>query len=425
MSATDDAKLLDREELRKLFDLRSSYNAHSGGGYTDDPYPVWRELREQAPVHEGIVHELTGFAGPAMFQGLPFPDRPHFSAFSFEACDAAFRDGELFASAPEADGTGGDGLALMNSMLSMGGTEHRRYRALVQPSFVPAKAQWWINNWIEQTVHALIDQFVDDGHAELNVDFAAAIPVLTITGSFGIPVEQALVVRGGGGAGNPMAMFELLGPIIASRREAPQDDLISVLVEAEYTDDDGVSHRLTDEEIYGFTFLLLAAGSGTTWKQLGITLAALLQRPEVLAAVRDDRSLLRPAIEESLRWMPTDPMFSRHVTRDVDFQGVQMPKERGDAPLPGGGQPRPGSMGAPGRVRHHATAEARARVRQRSARLSGHARGARGDVGRDQRPARPAAQLATRPRRRTPGVHRDVRAGRDLDPGRVRMSETA
>ena len=326
MSATDDAKLLDREELRKLFDLRSSYNAHSGGGFTDDPYPIWRELREQAPVREGIVHQLTGFEGEAMFQGLPFPDRPHFSAFSFEACDAAFRDGELFASAPDDAGTDGDGVALMNSMLSMGGTEHRRYRALVQPSFVPAKAQWWITNWIEQTVHALIDNFVDDGAAELNVDFAAAIPVLTITGSLGIPVEQALLVRGGGGAGNPMAMFELLGPIIGSRREAPQDDLISVLVEAEYTDDDGVSHRLTDEEIYGFTFLLLAAGSGTTWKQLGITLAALLQRPEVLAGVRDDRSLLRPAIEESLRWMPTDPMFSRHVTRDAHFQGVQLPK---------------------------------------------------------------------------------------------------
>ena len=59
---------------------------------------------------------------------------------------------------------------------------------------------------------------------------------------------------------------------------------------------------------------------------MGITLAALLQRPEVLDAVRDDRSLLRPAIEESLRWMPTDPMFSRHVTRDVEFQGVHLPK---------------------------------------------------------------------------------------------------
>nr|MDT0666512.1 cytochrome P450 [Micromonospora sp. DSM 115978] len=72
--------------------------------------------------------------------------------------------------------------------------------------------------------------------------------------------------------------------------------------------------------------LLLAAGSGTTWKQMGITLTALLRRPELLAAVRGDRSLMRAAVEESLRWSPTDPMFSRFVTRDVEFHGVHLPK---------------------------------------------------------------------------------------------------
>src|SRR4029453_4491865 len=111
-------------------------------------------------------------------------------------------------------------------------------------------------------------------------------------------------------------MVEILTPIVAARRERPQDDLISVLAEAEYTDEHGVTHRLSDPEIYSFALLLLAAGSGTTWKQMGITITALLQRPDVLEAVRRDRSLLRPAIEESLRWMATDPMFSRYVTRD-------------------------------------------------------------------------------------------------------------
>jgi cytochrome P450 len=324
MSDVDNTQTLDREELRRLFDLRSSYNAHSGGGYTDDPYPRWHELREQDPVHEGIVHELTGYPGDAMFQGLPFPDRPHFSAFSFEACDAAFRDAEVFASSPDAGGPDAGDIAVMSSMLSMGGIRHRRYRALVQPSFVPAKAQWWIANWIEQTVQLLVDNLVGDGRAELNVDFAAAIPVLTITGSFGVPVNQALVIRES--LQRPMEIVQILEPIVAARREAPQDDLISVLVDAEYTDDDGVSHRLSDPEIYSFALLILAAGSGTTWKQMGITLAALLQRPDVLDAVRDDRQLLRPAIEESLRWMPTDPMFSRHVTRDVEFHGADLPE---------------------------------------------------------------------------------------------------
>ena len=85
--------------------------------------------------------------------------------------------------------------------------------------------------------------------------------------------------------------------------------------------------------------LLLAAGSGTTWKQMGITLAALLQRPHVLDAVRQDRSLLRAAIEESLRWQPTDPMFSRWVTEDIDYLRRPSARRIGTPHLPRCGQP--------------------------------------------------------------------------------------
>jgi cytochrome P450 len=319
-----DLPSLDRARIRELFDLRSNLNLAAGGDYTDDPYPIWRELRTRAAIHPGTVHALTGYAGDAAFQGLPYPERPHFSAFTYAACDAAFRNDTAFASSPTAADGSVDDVGFESSMLMMGGTKHRRYRTLVQPSFVPAKAQWWIARWIEHTVHALIDAIADEGRAELNVDFCAAIPVLTITGSFGIPVEQALDVRAS--LSNPTAMVERLAPIVAARREQPEDDLISVLVEAEITEDDGSRHRLSDPEIHSFAWLLLAAGSGTTWKQMGITLAALLQRPPVLNAVREQREHLRGAIEESLRWMPTDPMFSRFVTEDIDFHGAHLPK---------------------------------------------------------------------------------------------------
>lgn len=322
---------LDPVRIKELFDLRSGTNEHSGAAYHDDPYPVWHRLRESGPIHAGIVHELTGFDGPAFFQGLPHPERPHFSAFSYAACDAAFRDETLFVSSESAaDGLdfehGVEGAA--SSILYMNGKQHRRYRGLVQPSFVPPRAKWWMENWITGTVHALIDNFVGQGRADLNTDFCAAIPTLTITGSLGIPASQALDLRASmiPGQIDTAAFARIVGPALAARREAPGDDLLSVLVEAELTDEDGAHHRLSDAEIMSFAYLLLVAGSGTTWKQMGITLAALLARPAVLDAVRADRALMRPAVEESLRWMPTDPMFSRYVARDTEFFGTFMPR---------------------------------------------------------------------------------------------------
>jgi cytochrome P450 len=267
------------------------------------------------------VHELTGITEDYMFHGLPETDRRHFSAFSYAACDEAYRNETIFRSSPP--DAPDDGVGVQSSMLGMNGVQHRRYRALVQPSFVPGKAQWWIENWIQETVDSLIDGLMDDGRAELNVDFCASIPVLTITSSFGIPFEQALDVRAA--FGDPMKVVEMLMPIVAARRESPQDDLISVLAQAEITDEDG-THVLSDRDIYSFAMLLLMAGSGTTWKQMGITLAAILSRPALLDAIRDDRALLRNAIEESVRWDPTDPMFSRWVAEDVEFHGTRLPK---------------------------------------------------------------------------------------------------
>jgi cytochrome P450 len=310
---------LDPARIRRLFDLRSNVYATRGGAFEQDPYPAFHRLRETGPVHEGVVGPLIGYEGPAFFQGLPYPDLPHFSAFDFATCDAVFRDGETYISKPPDGG--------MNaSILYMDGAEHRRYRALVQPSFLPKRARWWIENWIERTVHALIDRIEGDGRADLNVDVFAAIPLLTITGSFGISIEDALDIReavtsDGVGLGE---FLRIVPPIITARRAERGDDLISVLVDSEVADDDGVTHTLTDDEILGFAFLLLAAGSGTTWKQLGITMLALLERPEWLTAVHDDPTLLRPVIEESLRWMPTDPMFSRFVATDTELGGVDI-----------------------------------------------------------------------------------------------------
>jgi cytochrome P450 len=317
--------VLDRDRLRSLFDLRSDVYASRGGTFDTDPYPTFQRLRETGPVHPGAPHEPLGWTGDVFFQGLPYPERPHFSAYDYQTCARVLQDDQDFVTNTPA--LPGEPQMPDAAILFMDGQRHRRYRKLVQPSFVPGKAVWWLDNWIRGTVASLIDGFAADGRADLNAEFCAPIPLLTITGSFGITIEEALDVRAAvtSDGQDTATLARLLIPTIAARRAAPTDDLISVLVQAEVTDEDGKLHRLTDEEVLAFAFLLLAAGSGTTWKQMGLTIVALLNHPRALAAAQADRAFLRGVVEESLRWMPTDPVFARFVARDCTLGGVDLP----------------------------------------------------------------------------------------------------
>jgi cytochrome P450 len=318
----------EADRFKDLYDVEKHVRATDGGILVEDPYPALAELRAQAPVHRGSTRDLLGFGAG----GLNLrPDAPVYSALSFEANDIVLRENEVFSSTFYA------GLVTQmfgRSILEMVGEEHRRYRALVQPAFSPKRAQWWIDNWIAALVDEAVSAFEHRGHAELNAELCARIPLQTITSSFGLSREEALDFReraGDGMASDPSAALarherttEMLQRVIEERRVNPQDDVITLLVQTEL-EEDGERHLLTDEEIYGFARLILTAGSGTTWRQLGILLVALLQEPALLDAARDDREVLRRAIDEVVRWEPTDPIFRRLVTRDVELCGVDVP----------------------------------------------------------------------------------------------------
>ena len=159
--------------------------------------------------------------------------------------------------------------------------------------------------------------------------------------------------------------------------------------------------------------LLLGAGSGTTWKQMGTTLTALLQRPELLEAVRDDRQLLRPAIEESLRWMPTDPMFSRWVMADTELGGVEVPAGSVVHLAIGAANRDPARWDRPDEFDITRKLRPSLGFGQGVAYLSRHARGPRRDDHSDLGAARPAAQPAAGSRCRTTALRRHVRARGD------------
>jgi cytochrome P450 len=226
------------------------------------------------------------------------------------------------------------------TILEMVGDEHRRYRALAQPAFSPKRAQWWIDNWIGALVEEAISALEHNGRAELNAELCSRVPLQTITSSFGLTRQEALDFREGAEGGGMPAMDEsahdamltrherttaMLRRVIEDRRAQPQDDIISLLVQSEI-EEDGQRHLLTDDDVYGFSRLILTAGSGTTWRQLGILFIALLREPALLDAAREDRDVLRRAIDEVVRWEPTDPIFRRLATKDATLCGVDIPR---------------------------------------------------------------------------------------------------
>jgi cytochrome P450 len=316
------------ERFKQLYDVERHVMATDGGILVEDPYPAYADLLARAPVHEGSARELLGYGRRVTIR----PEAPVYSAFSYEANDTVLRENEIFSSTYYAGYTT---LMFGRSILEMVGQEHRRNRALVQPAFSPKRAQWWIDKWIGTLVDEAVSAFEGAGHAELNAELCARIPVQTITASFGLTREEALDFREGsegeGMTADPATAqarqersTEMLKRVIDERRREPQDDVITMLVQSE-VEEDGQRHLLTDDEIYGFARLILTAGSGTTWRQLGILLTGLMREPDLLDAVRADRELLRRAIDESVRWEPTDPIFRRLTVEDVNLCGVDIP----------------------------------------------------------------------------------------------------
>lgn len=224
------------------------------------------------------------------------------------------------------------GPVMGRTLLELEGAEHRASRALVSPSFRVALLERWRTDLVEVVVHELIDRFAPRGRAELAREFTFAFPVQVIARIMGLPREDYLrfqrlsiellnvVYDWECGLAASAALKAYLAEILAERRRNPKDDLISTLAESEI---DGA--RLTDDEIFAFLLLILPAGVETTYRASGNLLVALLTQPALLDALRADRSMLRGAFEEALRWEPPITTVVRRAVRDCEFGGVAIP----------------------------------------------------------------------------------------------------
>ena len=301
--------------------------AKAAGWGTADPYVHLEKLHDGPPVVKGNLEDLMGI--PRQYNTDQWPGEVY-SILSFEAVNKAFMDSETFSnrvyeklSKP----------ALGDTLLNLDGGAHKRLRNVSKPWFKPSFTDgWWTDMWTIAAVDEIFDRITAKDHAELNLELCAPLPMSVVSAGFGIPASEALEFRKAlmlHGSPEDMAKghafaADMLGRLMEERRANPKDDLISRFVHADIEEEDGSTRKLTTDEAMRYCFLIIHAGGGTTWRQMGITIMALLNHPEQLEALRQDRSLMRPAIQEVTRWYPTDTAFLRYVEKDTELEGVAM-----------------------------------------------------------------------------------------------------
>jgi cytochrome P450 PksS len=219
-------------------------------------------------------------------------------------------------------------------MIVKDGPGHHRMRVLGNHAFTPSALGRW-QPVIERVVDGLLGAALPRGRMDLIGDLAAPLPAIVIAELFGIPPEDREVFHQrsmasarffGGAVGDPVAAARAANEsslqqeryfrgLLEERRRRPGDDLMSLLLEGQ------AEGRLTAEEVCAQCILLLGAGHVTTMDQLGNTVLALLKNPEHMDRVRDDPTLVRPAVEEGLRYDGTVQLLQRTAREDLTLRG--------------------------------------------------------------------------------------------------------
>jgi cytochrome P450 len=293
-------------------------------------YPLYHRLRSLAPVHPTQARGLP----PGCWMVTSFRDVDRVARSASAVNDP--KTAQLF----DYDGAGGAFYQVMrNAMLFLDKASHDRVRRLVFKAFTPA-AVAPLRALTEEVAGELLDAVLGGGGNEMDLvsQFAYPLPLRAIMRLLGLPSEAQASIEDWAWdfarAGDPMSatpeiiargnqaatqFHDFFDRMIEQRRRQPGGDIISALVTAE--EDGG---RLNREEAISTCVLLLQAGHETTADLLGNAIVALFRHPGELARLRSDSALLRPAIEELLRYDTSVQMSMRLVTDDLQLEGVTL-----------------------------------------------------------------------------------------------------
>jgi cytochrome P450 len=229
---------------------------------------------------------------------------------------------------------------LERNMLDLDPPDHTRLRSLVHKAFTPSLVEQ-MRLRTQTLADELLDRVVWTGEMDLITDFALPLPMTIITEILGVPAKdydkfhrwsEAVV-----SLTSPKPSLRVIPSVwkfirylrqfFKLRRREPQDDLVSALIKAEEAGD-----KLNEDELLAMVFLLLIAGHETTVNLIGNGTLALLENPNQMRELQSEPSLVKPAVEELLRY--TSPVLmttERYARENAMIHGVTIP--RGDMTL--------------------------------------------------------------------------------------------
>lgn len=231
-------------------------------------------------------------------------------------------------------------LAERYSLLDLEPPEHTRLRTLVNRAFVSRHIER-LRPEIAELAERLIDGFEKDGRTELLSSFADIIPVTMIARMIGIPDEMGPQLLKWSHDYVGMYMFkraaddehaadrsakdfaDYVKTLIAERRKAPSEDLLSHMIHTEHK-----GQYLSDDELVSTTIVLLNAGHEATVHQIGNSVRVILESGLSPADMFRDEATTERTVEETLRICAPVHIFQRWALEDVEIDGI--PFRRGD-----------------------------------------------------------------------------------------------
>ena len=290
------------------------------------PHEVFARHRREAPVfwHEPTEHtpDGEGFWSVATYaETLEVMRDP--VTYSSERGGSRQHGGTMLQDMPVAG-------VVLNMMDD---PRHNRIRRLVSGGLTPRTLKRLEDDLRRRSV-VLVEAALEEGEVDFLEAVAAELPMQAICILLGVPEEDRHLLfecvehifdirrdRDPAAMGSAMQRMGAYGKdlVAAKRAAAPADDMLSIVVHASLDDEE--PPQLTDAELDGFFTLLFAAGADTTRNAIAGGLLALVERPDQLAALRGDPSLLHSAIEEMLRWTTPSPSKRRTATGDTELAG--------------------------------------------------------------------------------------------------------